>query len=89
MAVNNNKKREGWKWIETKNGGYHQKIGTEARHKHQLSFFCPNEKCKKITGTIDDKYLQEYGVCAECYVMYIENREKPAIDLSKYKKKEI
>ena len=55
-----------------------------SRHSHTLDYFCPH--CERITGTIDDKYLRTLGICAECYVMHVEDREKPTIDLSKYKK---
>ena len=48
-------------------------------------YFCPI--CTKITGTIDDNCLQEYGFCKECYVMNVEDREVPLIDITKFKKK--
>lgn len=51
-------------------------------HKHRLPFFCPN--CKKISGTIDDKYLSSLGICSECFVMHVESRSKPVIDLEQY-----
>jgi len=76
--------RPGWDWVETGSGGFWTKQKGPS-HSHKLDFFCPH--CKRITGTIDDKYLEEYGFCAECYVMYVDERSKPAIDLSKYKKK--
>ncbi len=53
-----------------------------ASHKHKLPFFCPH--CKKITGTIDDEWLRSLGICSECVVMHVDEREKPTIDLSKY-----
>jgi len=59
-----------------------------APHPHRLEFFCPVEDCRRITSTIDDKYLLEYGVCATCYVLHIENRQTPTIDVTKYKKTE-
>lgn len=78
--------RAGWEWRDLgNNNGYWVKVDSKAKHSHSTPLFCPH--CKKITGTggIDDKYLKEYGICAECYVMYVENRKTPAIDLSKYK----
>ena len=57
------------------------------RHKHSLPLFCPREECKRITGTIDDKYLREYGICAECYVALVEDRDKPLIDVEFYRKR--
>lgn len=70
-------------WVDTGNGsGYWRTVkGTNAS---RLDFFC--QHCKRITGTIDDKYLKEYGICSVCYVNFIEDREKPAIDLTPYKK---
>lgn len=50
----------------------------------KLDFFCPH--CNRITGTIDDESLREYGICRICIVMYVEDRKTPAIDLAKYKK---
>jgi hypothetical protein len=52
-------------------------------HKTKLSFFCPH--CQRITGTIDDAVLREYGFCKTCFVMYVEDRSTPAIDLEKYR----
>jgi len=75
--------RKGYDWVPTANGGYWTKSkGTS--HGHKLDFFCPH--CRRITGTIDDKYLQEYGICSVCYVMHVEERQTPTIDLAKYKK---
>ena len=53
----------------------------------KLPFFCPREECKRITGTIDDEYLKAYGICAECYVLLVEGREEPKIDVDFYKKR--
>jgi hypothetical protein len=58
----------------------HDKTGS---HSHKLPFFCPH--CERICGTIDDEKLREYGICATCYVMHVEDRETPTIDLSKYR----
>ena len=54
-------------------------------NKHKLPFFCPH--CENITGTVDDKYLIEYGICYTCYTMHVEARTTPTIDLDKYKNK--
>ena len=72
--------RPGWEW----KGGYWVKQDAKARHRHKVDFFCPH--CRKITGTIDDQCLREYGFCKECYVMHVEERKVPTIDLEKYKK---
>jgi len=79
-------KREGWEWIECgASGGFWRKISGK-EHKHKLSFFCPHEKCGRPTGTLDDPYLEKYGVCRLCFTLYIDERKEPLIDLSKYKK---
>lgn len=53
-----------------------------ARHSHQLPIYCPY--CRRLTGTIDDKYLLSYGICSVCYVEHVEERIIPTIDLKKY-----
>jgi hypothetical protein len=78
------RERKGWEWVQCGDSGYWSRVEKEGEHKHKLDFFCPH--CKRPTGTICDKYLQEYGICSVCYVMYVEERKVPAIDLSKYKK---
>lgn len=50
-------------------------------------FFCPYENCRRPTGTIDDKYMVEYGICALCYTMYVEERKKPLLDVEFYRKR--
>lgn len=80
--------RPGYTWVETKSGGYWSKINNRARHSHKLPFFCPYENCiKKITGTIDDEYILKYGICKTCYVLYIEDRKTPLLDLEFYAKR--
>jgi hypothetical protein len=74
------KERSGYDWIETKSGGYWSKTNNKARHSHTTPMFCPYEDCRRITGTIDDKYMLEYGICAKCYVLYVEDRQVPLID---------
>lgn len=69
--------------METGSGGYWSKITGEA-HKHKKDFFCPH--CKRPTGTVDDKYVEEYGICYLCFTMHVDERKEPDIDLSKYKK---
>jgi len=66
---------------DKKNYSVKIKGGNSARK----SFFCP--LCTKITGTIDDECLTEYGFCKECYVMNVEDRNVPLVDLSKFKQK--
>ena len=77
------KEREGWEWRETPSGGYWMKV-TGTALKHKKDFFCPH--CKRPTGTVDDSYMEEYGVCYLCFTMHIDERQEPDIDLSKYKK---
>jgi hypothetical protein len=77
------REREGYEWKETNTGGYWAKKKGK-QHKHKLAFFCPVPECRRITGTIDDECLLKYGFCKTCYVMYVEDRLVPAIDLTKY-----
>ncbi len=50
----------------------------------KLPMFCPYESCKRITGTIDDECMVEYGVCKKCYVELVEDRKQPLIDVKFY-----
>lgn len=84
MDEREKKERKGYTWVETSTGGYWSKVTGEG-HKHKLEFFCPH--CRRPTGTIDDNYLQTYGFCSVCYVMHVEDRQTPTIDLEKYRKK--
>jgi hypothetical protein len=77
------KEREGYKWVQCGSGGYWSKVTGES-HKHKKPFFCPH--CGRPTGTVDDSYTEEYGICYLCYTMHVENRETPTIDLTKYQK---
>ncbi len=80
--------RPGYKWIEvseTTSEGYWVKESSGATHSHKLPFFCPNPTCARITGTVDDEYMRTYGVCYLCFTMYVDARETPAIDLSKFR----
>ena len=80
------KERNGYRWVETSTGGYWSKI-TGPAHKHKHDFFCAH--CRKITSTCDDEYLEEYGFCYECFTMYVDEREKPVIDVDYYRKLKI
>ncbi len=71
--------RPGWVW---KNGYWSKK--KENKSKIYKEFFCPH--CKRPTGTIDDKLLETIGICAKCYVLHVESRKEPTIDLSRYAK---
>ncbi len=51
-------------------------------HKYKLPLFCPH--CKRPTGTIDDKWLLDLGICSVCVVNHVDERIKPTIDLIKY-----
>jgi len=73
------KERPDWEYKD----GYRSRAVGDG-HKHKLSFFCPH--CDRITSTIDDETLLEYGFCKTCYVMHVEERKVPTIDLVKYKK---
>ena len=73
------KERKGWEW----KNGYWSRIEGPA-HKHKLDFFCAH--CDRITGTIDDEFIETLGICSACYVSYVETRKLPVIDLSKYSK---
>ena len=76
------KERPGWEWNES--GKYWvRKTDPSLRHSHTVPIFCPH--CQKICGTIDDDILKEYGFCKECYVMHVEERKTPTIDLDKYR----
>lgn len=71
------------KFVETENGGYWVKESQRAVEKSPI--FCPFELCRRLTGTIDDECIREYGICKKCYVKYVEDRENPLIDVEFYK----
>ena len=73
MEQNKKEKKFNFKIIEKNKGS----------NPNKLPFFCP--ACSKITGTIDDECLLEYGFCKECYVMYVESRKEPVIDIEYYR----
>ncbi len=50
----------------------------------KMPLFCPYEKCRRPTSTVDDGYILKHGVCGNCYVMYIEGRKTPLIDSEAY-----
>jgi hypothetical protein len=78
------KERKGYRWVETTSGGYWSKM-TGQRHSFKKPLFCPYEECRRPTGTYDDKFLQEFGLCGLCYTMYVESREKPLLDVEFYR----
>jgi len=81
-------KREGYEWRDLGDDkGYWVKIKKDGRLIHKVPLFCPVEKCRRITSTIDDPYLEKYGVCHKCYIMYVDKRKEPLIDLEYYKKR--
>lgn len=82
------KEKSGYEWIECNSGtGYWRKI-TGFRHSHALPFFCPYEACvKKITGTIDDEYILKYGICRNCYTLFVADRQNPLINVEEYAKR--
>lgn len=70
--------------IKEQRDGYVVKVKNTGRHDAKMPLFCPHELCRRITSTLDDPYIKEYGVCKNCYVMYIDERKTPAIDVAKY-----
>lgn len=82
------KEKKGYKWVATGDSGYWSKENDKkAKHSHKVPMFCPYEECRKITGTVDDEYMLKYGICRTCYVLYVEEREKPLIDVQIYRKR--
>lgn len=65
--------------------GYKFKAKTEGKSLEKLPFLCPHEKCGRITDSVDDSFLRQYGVCAVCYIDYVEMRQTPLIDVEYYK----
>ena len=61
--------------------GYKVKV-SGSPHKYRLPFFCPH--CRRPTGTIDDSWLLNLGICSVCVVEHVDERTKPSIDLSRY-----
>ena len=74
--------RPGWEWVEVGNGGFWSKVKGN-RHSHTNPIFCPH--CHKLSATLDNDYFQNYGICMECYVMNVENRQNPLIDVEMMK----
>ena len=78
------KERKGYEWVGCgDSGGYWRKI-TGQKHSHKLPLFCPYELCQRPTGTIDDESLLKYGICKRCYVMLVEDRNMPLINVEEY-----
>jgi len=78
------KKRKGYEWRGTPSGaGYWSKMSGE-KHPHKLPFFCPYEDCRRPTSTIDNEFIEKYGICARCYTMHVDERENPLIDVEYY-----
>ena len=67
--------------------GYKVITKADARSVIKKPFFCPVETCKRITSNLDDPYLLENGCCKTCYIMLVEDRQKPLIDVEYYKKR--
>lgn len=54
----------------------------------KLPIFCPYEKCRRLTSSpLDDESLRNYGVCLECFTLYVDMREKPLLDIEFYRKR--
>jgi hypothetical protein len=67
--------------------GYVFKSRTEGRTHHKLPFNCPREECRRLTDTMDDPYLRQYGICSNCYITLVEARKVPLIDVDMYRKR--
>lgn len=80
------KEKKGYTWVKAGESGYWSK-NTGPHHSHKLSVYCPYEKCRKITGTVDNEHLLNFGVCRECHTMYIADRKTPIIDVEFYQKR--
>ena len=77
--------RKGYDWVDTGNGNGFWVKQSKRANLNKLPFFCPNEECKRPTSTIDDEYMMEYGICKTCYVMNVEDRQTPLINVDFYK----
>ena len=51
----------------------------------KVPLFCPREECRQITSNLDDFYLREMGICQSCFILLVENRVTPLIDVMFYK----
>lgn len=51
----------------------------------KLPIFCPVETCRKISSNLDDIYFETFGFCSECFILHVENRVVPTIDVQFYK----
>ena len=67
--------------------GYVVKTRSEGRVSSKLPLLCPHDDCKRLTDSLDDPYLKKFGVCAVCYINYVEDRKQPLIDVEFYKKR--
>lgn len=65
--------------------GYKFKSKSEGKSLSKLPFLCPYEKCGRITDSMDDVFLRKYGICAKCYIEYVEERKEPLVDVEYYK----
>lgn len=77
--------REGYVWVEASSGGGYWSKQSKRVNSSKLPFFCPNEECKKPTSNLDDEYMRNYGICQTCYVMNVEDRVNPLLDVEFYK----
>ena len=67
--------------------GYVVKSRSGGRVAGKLPFYCPRDECKRVTDSLDDSYLKEYGVCAVCYINLVEDRKEPLIDVKAYRQR--
>ena len=72
---------------DNNNKGFKTKIRSLGRSKFKYPIYCPNDQCKMITSNLDHQSLDDFGVCLACYVLFIENRQTPAIDVDFYRKR--
>ncbi len=75
--------RKGYRKVETSTGYYWVKE-KEKTNTVKIPFFCPHEKCGRLTASFDDDYVLKYGVCKQCYILYVEERKQPLIDIDFY-----
>jgi hypothetical protein len=73
--------------IKEQHDGFVVKSRPGGRVAGKLPFYCPRDECRRITDSLDDSYLKEYGVCAKCYIELVEDRKTPLIDVKAYRKR--
>jgi hypothetical protein len=72
---------------KTEKNGYKVVENSRGRITNKVPLFCPNESCKRITSSLDDSYMLAYGICSECYIMLVEGRQEPLIDVAAHQRR--